>query len=109
MPNQLAVGAAGGTFSTLVLGFLKQVLLEDRGPPFPLPECLCPVSEWQLDFLEEPKLKIFLLGLGLGIALGPLLDLLWLARQRWQRFIVSLLASGGTAAGSRALYKVVHE
>ena len=109
MPNQLAVGAAGGTFSTLILGLLRQVLLEDRGPPF-IPECLCPVSDWQLELFEDPKVRIFLLGLGIGIALGPCLDLLWLLRERWRRFISSLLTGGGTSApGSRALYKVVHE
>ena len=109
MPSQLAVGAAGGTFSTLVLSLLKQVLLEDRVPPY-IPECLCPVSDWQLEFFEDPKVRIFFVGLGLGIALGPCLDLLWLLRERWRRFISSLLTGGGSGASStRALYKVVHE
>ena len=110
MPNQLAVGAAGGSFSTLVLGLVRQVLLEDRGSPFPLPDCLCPTGDLNLEVLEDPKVRIFLCGLGIGIALGPCLDLLWLLRERWRRFIASLVSAGGAQAPStRALYKVVHE
>lgn len=109
MPNQLALGAAGGSFSTLILGLLRQVLLEDRGPPFPIPDCLCPDS-WPVDLLEEPKVKVFLCGLLIGIALGPCLDLLWLLQQRWRRFVSSLAGSSvSTASPTRALYKVVHE
>jgi len=107
MPNQLAVGAAGGSFSTLILGLVRH-LLEDRGSPFPIPECLCPDSDWPAELLEEPKVKVFFCGLLIGIALGPCLDLIWLLRQRWRRFVASLVASSSPASTSRTLYKV-HE
>ena len=109
MPNQLAVGAAGGSFSTLILGLIRKILLEDRGSPFPIPECLCPDSDWLAELLEEPKVKVFLCGLLIGIAPGPCLDLIRLLRQRWRRFVASLVASSSSASTPRALCKVVHE
>ncbi len=100
-PHQVALGAAGGSVSTLLLGILRGLLAEDRLPPI---DCLCP--DINLDFSEHTCILYFIAGLGVGVLLGPLVDLLWLLREKWRRFVISRLL-GEQLQTSRSLYKVL--
>lgn len=94
-----AVGAAGGGFSSLLLSVLTD--LADR--PFDSSsvssalDCVCPtlLSNNNLDI----DLRSCLLGILIGLALGPLLEALVLLRHYWgnlvRRRFLSLSRSGG--------------
>ena len=107
MPDRpLAIGAAGGSFATLILGLLREFVAEGSsiytvGPS--LADCVCEALDW--DLTQRPGLQIFLSGILVGVCLGPLVDLIWICRQRWRRFITA--ATNPSAPNSRALYKVI--
>lgn len=108
MPNQLALGAAGGTVSTFLLSVLHTVLTaEDPRVHFPLPEldCVFPAALWE----EAPQIPWFLGGLCCGLLAGPVIDLLWICRERWRRFVLARLINTSTAGIPRNLYKILHE
>ena len=108
MPNQLAVGATGGAFSTLLLGLFKEAILEDRLPR--VAECICNPPDWATDLLDQPHLYWFLAGILVGICSGPILELFWLLREKWRRFVIRNLFGVPTAGGgSKSYYKVVYE
>jgi hypothetical protein len=80
MSRPLALSVAGGGLASV---FLRAVELfgEHQGSlPFPLPECpICP--EWlEQEGLHPPSLA---LGIAVGLAAGPLLDLVILLRAWW--------------------------
>ena len=106
MPHRLAVGAAGGTASTLLLT-LAQGFLGTPGP-FPLAEdlCTCPDLGWDFSLRDLHNQEIFFAGLLCGLLAGPLLDLAVLLRDRWRRLIFSCL-TGGRAG--RSFYRVLYE
>ena len=108
MPNQLAVGAAGGSASAFLLSALHTFLFpEDSAVPFQVPplECYCPAFPWE----EYPNLPWFVTGLICGILTGPLVDLIWICRERWRRFVISRLIFSSGSHTQRQLYKVLHE
>ena len=100
-PNHVALGAAGGSVSTLLLGILRGLVIEDKLPAF---DCICP--DIRLDFLEHPASVYFVIGLVTGVLLGPCVDLVWLLREKWRRFVIARLL-GEQLQSSRALYKVL--
>ena len=91
MPNQLAVGAAGGSLSTFVLSLLRN----------------CP--GFNLDWENYSQLIILGAGIALGLGLGFLLDLLWVVKERWRRFVLRRLAISQSPSSNRPLHKVLHE
>ena len=101
MHQPVAVGAASGTATAgLILTVLRQFLAAPTG----LETCLVPSA------LPEPELPgwvhspSFLCGLAIGLLAGPLLDLAWLLRQRWRRFVWSCAAEN---SNPRPLHKVL--
>lgn len=100
MERSVAVGSASGVASTVVLAILKSLSDPNLGPLETLQQCLeCPP---RFD-LEDFPLAIFLGGVLVGCLSGPLLDLLWLTRQRWRRYIWRQVSEGP----SRSLHKVL--
>lgn len=109
MPHDIAIGAAGGSFSTLVLALLRELISRDSLHPLAsdITDCLCSEINWFREILEHPKLPWFLIGLLCGCFLGVLLDLALVIREKWRRLIASHLAPSGPP--TRSLYKVLHE
>lgn len=106
MPESLALGAAGGSASTLLLSFLSTLLEKEALPR--AADCFCPQLrelDWDFD-LEHPQFWIFIAGLVVGLCIGPLLDVLWIVRNRWQRFVWSRLGTGPFLV-SRPYHKVL--
>ena len=67
----------GGSLASLLLRSV-----EDRLPAFPLsPDCLVPELP---DFLHWPSL---LLGIGIGLLLGPVIDVVYLLRVWWSALV----------------------
>ena len=109
MPHEIALGAAGGSFSTLVLALVRELISSEHIPPLPveITECLCGENNLLREILEHPKLSWFLIGVIVGCFIGVILDLALVIREKWRRFVASHLAPPG--AQSRSLYKILHE
>lgn len=109
MPDSpLVLGAAGGSFASVVFGLLRHFAAEDPlAVHHILPgvtDCICETLD--LEISDRRGLQIFLAGLICGVLAGPLIDLIWLLRQRWRRFVWTNLTGGGQSP-PRALYKVI--
>jgi len=100
-PRPLAVGAAGGSVGTALLGILHQAFLHEV-----IPESVCICPDLPID-LDRKEIYIFLAGLGLGICLGPILDIFIVLRERWRRFICSRLFGLPSSIPQRPLHKVI--
>ena len=92
MDRPLAIGGFSGVGSTLILTLLKNAVrqqgIEVPAPPVPNPfECDCPLECPSLSFEDIPAWT-FLCGVCAGALIGPAIDLLWLLRQRWRRFVL---------------------
>lgn len=86
MDRTLAVGATSGSLSALLL----RVLSDSLNPSLTPFECpVCPdflhLVPWKLDITS------LLLGISIGLALGPLVELLYLLRQSWRFWIQTRL------------------
>ena len=110
MDRPVAVGGVSGILSTLVLSLLKGSLREQglevpTAIPLPAFECPleCPITCPEIKF-EDIPFWTFLAGICAGALLGPALDLLWLARQRWRRFIFRCCFQEQT---NRSLHRVL--
>lgn len=105
MDRPVALGGAGGVVSSLLFSLLRQVYLDlDTQVPIHLPlNCPieCPEFAW-----DDINWWVFLAGLGVGLTAGPLIDLLYILRQRWRRWIWRLAARDQETT-SRALHKVL--
>ena len=85
MHQPVAVGAAPGTASGLLVALLRQFLAAP--PVLEVPSCSVPDVNFEVPhpgWLHAPSLCC---GVAIGLLLGPLLDLLWLWRQRLRRYI----------------------
>ena len=107
MPDHpLVVGAAGGSIGSLLFGLARQ-LLED---PYRYDPALHSVKErlcgLDLDLGDRQVIQVFLLGLLAGILLGPLIDLFWICRERWRRFVLARVGASPLTS-TRTLYKVI--
>ena len=80
MSRPLALSVAGGGLVSFVLRSLEQVLSDRQPLPFELPVCpACP--DWlEQEGLHGPSLAV---GIAVGLAVGPLLDVLTLLRAWW--------------------------
>lgn len=86
----------GSGLSSLLLAFSQQ-LLENRVPL--IPDCVCPAADTLGELLDQPHLYWFLAGIAVGILSGPILDLLWVLRERWRRYVVTLLLRSTAVPG----------
>eukprot|EP00438_Fugacium_kawagutii_P006451 Skav204515 [mRNA] locus=scaffold3201:99100:106360:+ [translate_table: standard] len=112
MSRPLAIGSASGAISSLILSAAR-AWLEDPGIPISesighLGHCLpCPEFNWQL--LEDYPWGFFFTGLLVGIFLGPVVDLLWLAKEKWRRWILRQFQSLATESSIQRppAYKII--
>ena len=104
MDRTLTVGAASGSISAIGLRLLSELL---RAEPPLVPECpICPICPDlpEVPLLEHLDLSSVLLGVLIGVSLGPLLGLLYLARQSWRVWIRVRLHE--LARNPEALYRL---
>ena len=107
-PRPVALGAAGGSLGTALLGLVTQALFHDRRFVEP-PICVCPefpLTEPLVNFIEDRHLICFGIGLAVGICFGPILDICLVLRERWRRFVVNRLF-GQHCSAQRPLHKVI--
>ncbi len=100
----LAIGAAGGSFSSLALHFLSEAFGEssiDRALFDPVPTCNLDLSSRDLPI--DPR--SVLIGIVIGLALGPLLEVVFLIRQWWTGAVRRRLLS--LVRGGAPLYRVL--
>ena len=109
MPNQLALGAAGGSVSAFLVNLIHHFVLNDPGIPVPDIHCECPSFDFNFDWGDKAPIGWFLAGLSLGALIGPLVDLIWVAKERWRRFILGRLVLNPAAGPQRPLHKVLYE
>lgn len=86
----LALGGSAGA----IVSLLAQGLHHWEPGLDPLAGCLCATDLWQ----DQPW-SYFFAGLLIGSALGPILDIAWLVRQRWRRWIYSRIFFADRAYG----------
>ena len=112
--REVVAAASTGSLSGLILGALVQALQSPAvAPTVPLNlgaslEPLCPLPAAGLDFLELPDNKSFWLGVICGLALGPIIDLLYGLRLWWRQATFRWWAGLNRAAVPFPLYRV-HE
>ena len=104
-----AIGATSGSLSAVLLRLLSETFTAPLGATLPAECPICPDCTLN-DLLELPiwervDLLSLLLGVGLGLLLGPLLDLCFLARQAWRAWIKSSLAGLAKRQKSEQLYR----
>ena len=106
MDRSLAFGATGGSLSALVIRFLSGLAAEPLPLPFDGPHCpICVESLLQWEHWDLPSL---LVGLCCGLAIGPALDLLFLARQSWKIWLQGRFeALDPVVRRPQALYKIL--
>ena len=112
MDRTLTVGAASGSLSAIGLRLLSQLLHTE--PPR-IPECpYCPVCPELPEFPDLPELPdlplrldlaSLVVGIVIGASLGPLFDLVYLARQSWRVWLRSRL-SDLARRNPEALYRL---
>jgi len=106
--NPLALSAAGGSFATLLLQLLADPFNSgNQSPAYPLdtPFCDCPsiYNRWQFQF----DLISLLLGVFIGLALGPVLECIVLIRQIWSAALRRQIASSLGSLRNSGLYRVI--
>lgn len=94
----LAIGGLSGVASSILVTLLRNVA---QDPTFDLPGCI--PSCLEAVGSEEVPWLYFGAGILVGVFVGPLVDLLWLWKQRWRRFI---WAQAAPPAG-KVLHKVL--
>lgn len=101
MERTLAVGATSGSISAIILRLLSEAIAP--GTPFDCPVCpeldLGALLHWES--IEPISL---LLGIGIGLLVGPALDLAFLIRQTWRVWLASRAQQLSNPAS--ALYKL---
>ena len=101
MPGRLALGAAGGSLTTLAVSLLQQLSSPED---LLLPPLSCDCSG--VEVVGEIWFWTFLFGLICGLAIWPVLDILILVRLRWTRWIALSLAA---YRSPRPLHRVLHD
>ena len=102
MDRPLVIGSASGVFSSLALAILRDFSGSFEPKLEHLGNCLEALQP------EEDKVWWFLAGLAVGVSVWPLVDLLWLLREKWRRYIWRQLGSQVVSGGnSRPCYKII--
>ena len=71
----VAIAGASGGFASLVLGILREAVNQGNAPePFNCP--LCPDLSF-LDSAQDLEVRSLLLGILIGLSLGPIVDFLF--------------------------------
>ena len=94
MDRSLTIGATGGTVGALALRLLADLFGASAPPalPYPLDCPLCPLlPEPTFGFLVLDPFSV-LVGIGLGLLIGPLLDFCYIVRQSWRLWVRDRLA-----------------
>lgn len=104
MDRPLAIGGVSSVATSLLWTVLHSVHQDFEGHQFPLnlPTINCDCSGLQF---EDINPWVFGIGVLTGLAAGPIIDLLYLLRQRWRRWIWRTVAA--ESGPPRALYKVL--
>lgn len=106
MDRPLALGGAGGAVTSLVLSLLRglsrEVDFQSAADALRVAsDCVCPA------LAPEDLPWIFLIvGFLAGVLVGPALDICWLIRQRWTRFIWSQVAAANPPGPRPTTYRV---
>ena len=103
----LALGAAGGSLTSLALRLLADSFLSVESPlsvPVPDLSCVCPAS-LELPATSDLDLRSVLLGVLIGLSLGPLLELLLIIRHWWTSLLRHQFHS--LARSVRPLYREI--
>ena len=89
MERPLALGAASGSFSAVLIQLLSGLASVD--PLVGCPDCpACVEHLLQWDSLDLPSVAA---GVILGLLLGPIFDLIQLLRQSWKVWLLSKLVA----------------
>lgn len=106
MDRPLAIGGVSGVATSLLYSFLLGIYqdLESHSVPITLPSLSCPVDCRGFQ-IEDANFWVFAAGILVGLTAGPCVDLLYLLRQRWRRWVWRVLAA--EEQSSRALHKVL--
>ena len=104
MDRPLAVGGISGIASSLLVTLARNFALEAQEQGYSLPSCIPNCLEAAALSFEDLPWVWYLAGVVTGLLIGPLVDLLWLWKQRWRRYVLSEAAQGG--GSQRALHKV---
>eukprot|EP00438_Fugacium_kawagutii_P028528 Skav222525 [mRNA] locus=scaffold2875:50542:57914:+ [translate_table: standard] len=95
MDRPLAVGAAGGSVSALLLKLVADAISSASAHASlldcPLVDCQCPDISVGDIHLGPLDLKSVVVGVTIGLALGPLLDLFFVLRAAWRNWVTSRL------------------
>ena len=107
MERSVAVGSASGVASSIALALLRTLTFDPAALERHLPDCLPQIQEC-LDCspinLSEVPWAIFGAGVLCGLLAGPVLDVIWLLRQRRRRFVLRHIV---LERSSRSLHKVI--
>ena len=109
-PRHLSIGFAGGGISSLIFQLLRD--WGHRSPVLILPEPVervlssdCHCSIWASWDLSERELGVLIIGILIGLALLPIIELLLVLRQAWSIWVRSKLL--GSFSRSNSLYRAV--
>ena len=104
MDRPLVVGSASGVFSSVLLALVKDLASssEPRFEPV-VTRCLDSVSTFNF---EEAPWSFFVAGILVGLLVWPLLDLIWIVRAKWRRFVWRNIGYQGCTF-QRPLHKVL--
>lgn len=89
MDRSLTLGATGGTFGAIALRLLADLSgTTNTAPLFPFDCPICPES-----YLPKLDPLSVLVGLLVGLSIGPCLDLINIIRQSWRLWVRERLAA----------------
>jgi hypothetical protein len=105
MDRSLTIGATGGTFSAIALRLLADITGAPPNLPFPVDCPLCPEVPW-LNFSYRLDFVSLLLGIFIGLSVGPFLDFCYIVRQSWRLWVRERLESlAGEPRENTGLYE----
>ncbi len=99
MDRPVAIGSASGVFSGLLFQLARDLTRDTPLEPV-VPYLNCPVFENSGNF----SWLVFGAGIAVGLCIGPAVDLAWLLRQKWRRWIWNCFSA---ELPSRSLHKVL--
>ena len=100
----LAISVASGSVSSLLFAFARELVRAEVRNATVLPTEVCPLLREQDLFGEERgfDLRSLVVGIALGLCLGPCIDFLYYLRHFWGR------AQAEVASAPRPLFRVLN-